>query len=804
MINFLRSRKVIFIAATLSCWSGVHAQDSTPPAAATSDLGEIVVTARQRTERLLDVPVAVTVIAAADIDRYASKELVDIAQIAPQVMIAQVGSGSGTSFIIRGIGSSTLDSGLDQSVAINVDGVLSSRGRSVQQSYFDLADVEVLKGPQALFFGKNTPAGVISLSSANPTKQFSAQEMVGYEFEAQEVTNSGYVSAPITDTLGIRFAYEAREMRGWMQNLAAGGLAGAEPATGLDILPADKWGPKQREFNGRLTLAYNPADNFNAVFKFDSGISTDNGEGTNGEVVYCPLGRVQNPGEPPDPFTHNCGANGTTSYGTLPRQLVYGVLGADNNGAGHQSYQPLFTSLKANWSVSQVNLTSVTGFNRYADVYFSPGFEKTVYDLNFGSQEEIYKSFSQELRALTSFESPINFMAGVYYETEKLDNKQGFRIAPLPVDPATGYYMSIAKGGVVNSSTYSAFSQVMYKIMDNLELDAGVRWSRDLKNMTQSNTYVQPILAAGFPLTPYSGSYSSNNVSPEATLTWHPTSQSTLYAAYKTGYKSGGFGLPAILSANTAVSDLEFKPEKVKGGEVGAKALLMDGRLRLDSDVYLYDFSDLQVDVFNGTTITYQILNAAVARAEGVETDLRFEAASNLELRAAVGYNRARYRAFNSPCYGGQTIAGGCNLAIQGGAYTEQNLAGSPTVQAPDWSGNAGFTYKAPINDALKVALTGDVNGMSKYYFSEQEGPGTIQRGYALINSSIRLISERGRAEWTMALIGKNLTNKWIIAGGSDRPNSGSGTGTATGVPADILGYLNRPREVILQLSGKF
>jgi iron complex outermembrane recepter protein len=803
MLN-LRSPKIIFIVASMSCWSWVRAQDAQPAAAASDDLGEIVVTARQRTERLLDVPVAVTVESAADINRYASKELVDIAQMAPQVMIAQVGSGSGTSFIIRGIGSSTLDSGLDQSVAINVDGVLSSRGRSVQQSYFDLADVEVLKGPQALFFGKNTPAGVISLSSANPTKEFTAEEAAGYEFIAHEIYNNGYVSGPITDTLGVRFAYEAREMRGWMENLAAGGLAGAEPATGMNIFPADQWGPKQREINGRLTLAYNPSDNFDALLKFDTGESTDNGEGTNGEVVYCPSGHVQNPGEPPDPFTHNCGANGTTSYGTLPSALVYGVVGAHDNGSGHQSYQPIFTSLKADWSAGPVKLTSVTGFNRYADVYFQPSFERTVYDLNFGSQEEIYKSFSQEFRALSSFDSPLNFMAGGYYETEKLDNTQGLRIAPLPIDPVTGYYMSIAKGGEIKSSTYSAFGQLMYKLIDNLELDGGVRWSRDIKDMTQANTYVHPGLTAEFPLTPFVGSYSSDSVSPEATLTWHPTSQQTFYAAYKTGYKSGGFGLPAILSINTTVNDLEFKPEKVKGGEVGAKGLYMDGRLRIDSDVYLYDYSDLQVDVFNGTTITYQILNAAAARVEGVETDLHYEAASNLQLRAAVGYNRARYRSFNSPCYGGQTIAEGCNLAPQGGAYTEQNLSGSPTVQAPDWSGNAGFTYTRPLNDTFKMAFTGDVNGMSQYYFSEQEGPGTIQRGYALIDSSIRLTNQLSRGEWTVALIGKNLTNKWIIAGGSDRPNSGSGTGTTAGVPADILGYLERPRQVILELSGKF
>jgi len=799
----LSSRGALFLAAaTMYLCATARAEEASTQAPESSDaLGEIVVTARQRNERLLDVPVAVTAISGADLDRYSARNLADIAQLAPQVMVAEQASGSGTSFVIRGIGSSTLDTGFDQSVAINVDGVLASRGRSMQQSYFDLAQVEILKGPQALFFGKNTPAGVISMTSANPTKTLSASGTVGYEFYAHEVIGSGYVSGPITDTLGFRFAFQARDMRGWMENLAYPGLAGAEPATGLNILPFDRWGPKQREYLGRLTLAFQPIENLNATFKFTAGESRDNGEGTNGEIVFCPSGKVQNPGEPADPFVQDCNsANGHTTTGRLPSQVLKGVL-AVTDGRPYQLYRPIIASLSANWSTDAVKLTSVTGYYRYEDSYFESGFERTVFNLNFGSQVETYRTVSQELRALTTFNSPVNFMVGAYYESGKLDNAQAFRIAPLPADPATGYYFSIAKDGVIDSKTYSTFGQVTAKLRDNLELAGGVRWTREEKDMTQNNTYVHPILAAGFPLTPFTGSYSDDNLSPEATLTWHPTSQSTFYGAYKTGYKSGGFGLPAILSAGTSPSDLEFKAEKVKGGEIGAKGMFLDGRLRINSDVYLYDYSDLQVDVFDGTKITYQILNAGAARAKGVEADARFAASESLHLRAAIGYNKTRYQSFDSPCFGGQTIAEGCDKRLAAGAFTRQDLTGHPTVRAPDWSANAGFTYDMPIRDTLKVGFTGDVTGVSKYFFSETEGPGTIQHGYATIDASIRLFRDDA---WAVALMGRNLTNRWIVAGGSDRPNSGSGTGTATGTPADIIGYVNRPRQVLLQFTGKF
>lgn len=798
--NLLVSAALIAVVPSLA-----HAQEATPAGAEAQDdtsaqqATEIVVTsARQRAERLIDVPVAVTALSQQDIQRYNANSLSDIAQMAPQVRVAQQASGGGSSFVIRGIGSSTLDTGFDQSVAINVDGVQTGRGRSLQQSYFDVQQVEVLKGPQALFFGKNSPAGVISMKTADPTPELSAGLTAGYEFRAREWTTTGFVSAPITDTLGIRVAFQARTMRGWMETVPATGIPNHEPATGMDMLAADKWGPKQREIIGRVTLAYKPTPDLDFNFKFTTGISKDNGEGTNGEIVYCGGGPVNGLTD----SYEDCRKNRKVAGAYAPPELLAGYIGG-RDGLPYSRYKPILASLTGNWKSDTVAVTSVTGYFRYKLGYLQNGFEKSSYAYNLGSQIEKYQSFSQELRALTTFDGPLNAMVGLFYQDTSLDNGQTFRIAALPQDPATGYYSSISKTGTLDGKTYSAFGQLTYDILPNLELAGGVRWTREKKEVAQRNTYVHPLLAAGFPLTEFGGTFKGDNWSPEATLNWHPTNHTTLYAAYKTGYKSGGFGLPAILSSGTVDSDFTFGPEKVKGGEIGFKGEFLGGALTFNSAIYLYDFKGLQVDIFDGTKVTYQVFNAGSARTKGAEFNLRYKASQDFSLRAGLGYNEARYRDFLSACYAGQTIADGCNLqADTNGVFTRQDLSGAPLVRAPDWSGNIGATYDTAVNDSFNIALSGDVSGTSKYFFSETEGPGTQQKGFFKIDAAIRFYQPDGG--WSVGLIGKNLTDKYVIAGGSDRPGTGGGAGTNTSTDADIIGYIERPREVMLQVGYKF
>lgn len=181
---------------------------------------EIIVTARLRNETLLNVPVAISALSASDLARNNATDLTRIGELTPTVIISNYRTIGGGSLSIRGISSPPTQVGYEQPVSVALDGVQTSSGRVATLGFFDLQQVEVLKGPQALFFGKNSPAGVISVTSAGPTRDLEVGGRVAYEFVGDEVTTEGYVSGPLTDTLGARVAVKYRDMTGWLYNNA--------------------------------------------------------------------------------------------------------------------------------------------------------------------------------------------------------------------------------------------------------------------------------------------------------------------------------------------------------------------------------------------------------------------------------------------------------------------------------------------------------------------------------------------------------------------------------------------------------
>jgi len=175
--------------------------------AAVVDNGDIIVTARKRDETSLAVPVVVSAVGSAELNRRAINNLDGIARIVPQLLIGpQGGSVQGGNIAIRGISGPDSNPFGDQAVSFNVDGVQVAKASVRRMSDIDIAQVEVLKGPQALFFGKNSPAGIVSIRTADPTAAFEAKIMGGYEFHAREKRLEGYVSGPLSDTLGVRLA----------------------------------------------------------------------------------------------------------------------------------------------------------------------------------------------------------------------------------------------------------------------------------------------------------------------------------------------------------------------------------------------------------------------------------------------------------------------------------------------------------------------------------------------------------------------------------------------------------------------
>lgn len=210
-----------------------------------------------------------------------------------------------------------------------------------------------------------------------------------------------------------------------------------------------------------------------------------------------------------------------------------------------------------------------------------------------------------------------------------------------------------------------------------------------------------------------------NNTSPEATLTWKPSGNVTLYGSYRTGYKSGGFSISGSISPLSTAADATFAPEKVSGFEGGIKSTLFDNQLRLNFDGFWYIYKGLQVDYFDPTTIRYLTTNAGKARTRGLELETEFapRSAPGLTLRASAALTDAIYSSFSrAPCLGGERPSEGCNLTPNAaGAFTLQNLDGQRTPQAPRWVATLGGDYVKPIGDNLKIGFSPNIRYSSRY-----------------------------------------------------------------------------------------
>ena len=796
-------------AAALTCAApsiAMAADDQAP-----MTLEPVIVTARKRDENIQNIPVAVTAVSAEKLDNYGLRSLEAIAASIPQLNIVRGSSGSGATISLRGIGSTFTSIGIEQSVAVNLDGVYYGQGRIINEGIFDMKQVEILRGPQALFFGKNATAGVISFRSADPGNHFEALARAGYEFKGKVANFEGVVSGPVTDTLGLRLAVRSADMSdGYIQNVApattmttlnlADGVATphAAPKPTQDL-------PGEHDLSARVTAQYTPSYRFQLTAK--AGVTryrTDNAT-SNYEMVNCPKGVAQNdPGE-------NCVKDRRIRQNDLPADIgATNPLLGRHGGRLYQDYDAYAASANAAYTGDKVDITSVTGLHRFVNYFLGDyDFTASVNGGTWGAERSEYKAFSEEIRAQTRLNSPFNFMGGVFYQNTRLDFDQQI-IFPGALEDArardpTKRYITVAKLSYTDGTTFAAFGQVQWKVTPELELDAGARYTHETKDSLFVQPYVvsayQPVFRQNHPIP---ANQRFNDLSPELTLTYTPRDNLTAFAGYKQGFKSGGFSGSALDSArgNTTVADLAFAPERVAGFEGGLRALLFDRTLRLSVGAYRYTYSDVQIDYFDAAKIQFITKNAASSRAQGLEFEAEWKPPPlpGLTVHGTLNYNRARYRDFaDAPCYGGQTPAEGCTL-VSGRPI--QNLSGHSTSLAPTWAGSFEADYQRDVGQNLVFGASANVKFSGSYFANPFGNPLAKQGSYATLDGSLRLRSNDSR--WEVALIGRNLTNRYVLYYVGDAPSSGADTGTAAGLHSDLVGTQNQPRTVAVQLTFKY
>jgi len=798
------------------------AQEADQAAASTGGGGltDIVVTARKREESAQSVPVSVMAISGETIQKRDFTSIEKIAAATPSLNVGRASNGSGAQLTLRGIGSSSTSIGIEQSVAVVVDGAYYGQGRVIQEGFFDLQRVEVLKGPQALFFGKNATAGVISLTTNDPGSEAEFIARAGYEFRSRQYQGEFIASGPLTDTLGVRFAVRGSKMdRGYYRNVSVDRnyttvdiqdiLAGGSgnPITSI-ASPASRHQPGEDELLARLTLKYTPTDRLTVTLKGTYDYNKVNNSSWNYVAYNCGLesGLSQLTG-------YACDNKFVTHQNNMPADIAANFPYAKKDGQLYNRYRSWAINGNISYELDNFVINSVTNYNTNNNRWACACDFQTSDAGQWATENSTWKAFSQELRVTSRLDGPFNGMLGALYQKTRRDFGQYIAFAGLRNSAASAenLYMATRKSSYTKGETIAIFGQLSWKIIPELELAGGARYTHETKRSFFTQPYNNPGVVSIFrPADDPDGlgviraNQKFNNWSPEATLTYKPNSNLLIYGAYKTAYKSGGFSNGGINSkfSSDPLGDLTFNPEKARGFEAGIKSTLADNQLRLNLTAFTYKYLDLQVDFFNSPIFAFQTLTAD-AKTRGVELEFEFapRAVQGLNIHGSVNYTKATYSKFaQAPCYAGQTIAEGCTFV--GGLETRQNLNGAPLAVAPKWTGNLGVSYDSEISDSLKFGINVDARYSGSYLASGFGNPDSRQKKYVTLDAGVRF----GAADdnWEIAVIGKNLTNQFYVAGVVDGPSTGLNTGTDAGVHADQLGFGNLPRTVRVQLTKRF
>ena len=792
----------ILVATTLS-WT-------VPPAfGAAGVIEEIVVTARQRSESLQDAPVTITALSSDTIERLALNNLDQISDQVPNLLVSYGSSGGSATVTLRGIGTGSASAGFSSAVGLLIDDIHFERGRWVQGGMFDLAQVEVLKGPQALYFGKNNAAGLIILQTRDPGEEFEGHVKVGYEFDAQEVLTEAGVSIPLSDAFAIRLAGRYTEQNdGWMTNNAV-------EQVGVDpfgyVLPgagSNKNLPALEEKLGRFTALWTPNEQFQAKFKA-SVTSTEDG----GPIYHDSLSRCFGPGGRPQPVfgvpspADDCKANFTRAKSNIPAGMMATEPSLFGDGTTFTEYDAYRVSLRMDYDFGAALVTSVTGFSHYdSDLVDNatfagdaqvPFFERTDHD-----------SFSQELRVQTQLDGTMNFLGGLLYTDKDLFFRNSARVAPLPPDSRNGRQWSWDKQADQESTAFSAYGELIWDVTETVELAGGARYTDEERDFLFTAPHVHEILLLLGALSDASheGVFKDDDLSPQVTLTWRPTDAISFFGAYREGFKSGGFDASFILNPGAVIDDLRFESEEAEGFELGVKSRWLDDSLQVNATLYAFDYKNLQVSALDTETTTFRIQNAAEAYTEGFEVEVNWAPRPDLLVRGFINYNLAEYEEFLTNCHAGQSVEAGCDQGFNAasGRYVSQDIGGESVPVAPEWAATLGLTYDFDLAaSGWRASLDLDGRYSGAYDTSLTQLPDTRHDSYAIFDASLRAVSPDER--WEVSLTARNLFDKLVTISSSDRPLTGTGNGLPAGSPelqrADIVSRVLRGRQFWLQAT---
>lgn len=744
------------VALTLAALSPANAV-----AQGADSLQEITVTARKREESLLDVPVSIAVVTGESLRNSAVERLEALAPTIPNFHFAEAVSGNDQIFM-RGLGSG-VNSGFENSVGQVVDGLFVGRSRFGRGLFMDVAQIEILKGPQGALIGKNTTAGAVNIRSARPTETFEAYLASGWQFEGDEgYTAEGAISGPLSERVRARLAFRREDKDGYVYNV---------------VRKRNEMDRDSVDVRGIIEVSV--SDDLDAMLLVQHTDQTRTGRAR--EVLSCSAALKATLA----PTGEDCTFNLTNSAINL------------RNG----KEEPAFTNtegslanLTLNLQTSLGTITSVSGFIQYdtRDAWDGDliSFEGSSIDL-----DESFEQFSQEIRLVSDADGPVTYIIGGYYQNVDQDNH--FKIhgnfagpAPLPTLPAA-FRATNNRVSAQSTESSALFGQLTWKVAESWDLTGGFRYTIEDKDgkhreyPTVVYTDTPRAAPAGGPAAnvhDIAATRSEKQFTPNAVLQWRPRDGAMTYFSVARGFKGGGFDHTLSAPQALALGRYQFKNETVTAYELGTKIAFPDLRLQLTGAIFRSDFDDLQVSSLlpDAAGTIFKVGNAASARSEGVEFEARWIPVSRLRLSTSIGYLRARYTDFrDAQCYTQQTAAQGCVNAVQ-------NLTGKPLQFAPKVKGSIDAQYRVPLTSGLEMTFSTRAYYSDRFAMTIDLDPLSFQESYTKYDATIAL--QRGDGRWRVALIGQNLGNKLTSNFGNTGPGDRS-----------VFRFAEPPRGLVLQ-----
>jgi iron complex outermembrane receptor protein len=661
-------------------------------------LEQIVVTAQKRPQTAQTAPLAITAISAEALVNAGVQSSNDIADLTSGLRISPVfGTGNIPNIAIRGVGLNDFRDYHESPSAIYVDEVYKGALASLDFQLFDINRVEVLKGPQGTLFGRNATGGLIHYVTKKPTDYFDSF-VRGSAGNYGDLNLEAAVGGPLSGTVSARVSVMAHRNDGIQQNQNP--APGAEDANQVDL----------KAIRGQLN--FDISSDTNLLLSAET--SSNKNKGGN-PYRYAPS------------YT---GSDGLSRVDEANRNVVVGTSDLNDINVSPGLYVNSDYSAgtaRLNVGLGRAELISITNFQDFTkrqrqDCDSAPAdFCFTLFDSNT-------RQYSQEFR-LEGSSDALKWNMGLYYFSLKTDGSQAL------TGPIAGIFFGAPSGTTAfdtETKSWAVFSQIDYKLTDSLSLNAGLRYTDDKKDMSQ--TFLIGVLPGGVVYDRSTigdlAKQDTSNTSYLAKLVWNASRDTMFYGGVSTGYKAGtfnsGFG-------PVALRDYSVKPEKLTSYEAGFKSEFADRTHRLNGAVFHYDYKDHQAFVFRDLS---QLLFNADAKIDGAELEYSGYWTKALLVTAGAAFLNTRVK----------------DVQDASGAIRDRKM-----VLAPDFTANAMARYTMNLASGGTLAFQVDANYSSSVFFDNLNQPGLEEGPSYQLNSRVSWVPSKS---WEVAAWVKNMTNK--------------------------------------------